>query len=182
MVPEIDIKAELNNWEFKKQDNPTDKEIAAYLIGLKRGKEIGAKERSDKNEALWLEKFKTNLILAMRTTSNFVNIINENGFHCKTARLKFEDFDSFTAIFIVPEENYCNDEFLKIYDKAIVKEHELNNSPTFNISFTFTADSNYLNVGSMEADGFKLVYNNKKKTGVGAPVSKTKDYDNKQPT
>ncbi|MEJ2054086.1 MAG: hypothetical protein P8X42_09225 [Calditrichaceae bacterium] len=158
MITEIDIKAELDNWEFKKQDNPTDREIAAYLIGLKKGREIGAKEQSDKNKALRSEKFKTNLVLAMKTTSSFVDLINKNGFQCKSARLKFEDFDSFTAIFVVSEHNYCDERFLNIYDKAIEKEHELNNSPTFNISFTFTPDNDYLNINSMVADGFKLAY------------------------
>jgi len=158
---EEDIRIELDkNWEFKKQDTATDREIEAFLQGVEKGKEIGAEEKAELDDIILFEKLVSNLVQAMNATSDFIKTIISSGFKCEGARLKIEHNKSFTAILIIKETDFCSDAFLDIYKQAMKKEDELNTN-TFNLSFSFISDNKFLNVNSMIADGFKFSYERK---------------------
>lgn len=124
--------------------------IDAYLAGRK--------DKSDEDSQLRLEKLESNLTRAQELSINLLNDIKSSGFECSTLKLKIKDIYHFSSIFIINEDDYCKDDFLKIYEKSITLKKEVNEDRTFDFTTIFTPESDDLEKESMVADGYILSY------------------------
>ena len=124
--------------------------IDAYLAGRK--------DKSDEDTQLRIEKLESNLKKAQELSINLYNEIKKSGFHCSSVKLKIKDIYHFSSIFLIDENDYCDDNFLKIYEASISLKKEANCSTTFDFTTIFTPESNTLKKETMIADGYILSY------------------------
>lgn len=127
-----------------------DNVIDAYFSGKKDGNE----ERSK----ILREKFSQNLTTAIKAAEQLFSEIIKEGFTCDKVFLKSKNVSHFTALFVVNEDNYLDDSFLKIYDKSIDLKRSLNNTETFDFSTIFTPNSSSLKAERLSSDGYILSY------------------------
>lgn len=124
--------------------------IDAYL----KGKE----DQKNSNEQVLAEKLGENLIAAKSLSEKLFSTIHDNGFKCKVVKLKIKDIYTYISLFIIDEDDFCKDDFLKIYRESIRLKKEYNTSSTFNYTTMFSPDGNDLSEDTISTDGFYLSY------------------------
>ena len=104
-----------------------------------------------------VKEFELNLTKAKTICQSFIHEINNNGFKSKQVLLRSYTRNTFDAIFLIDENDYLNDDFLRIYNlgQKIQKEQRNDN---FNISFSFMPDSKKINEKKLIIDGYVLKY------------------------
>ncbi len=118
----------------------------------------GRKDKSNEDTQLRLDKLESNLKRAQDLSLKLVSEIKSNGFDCSTVKLKIKDIYHFSSIFLINEDDFCNDDFLKIYEKSIALKKEVNADRTFDFTTIFTPESEDIEKDSMVADGYILSY------------------------
>lgn len=136
--------------EIKKDTFSSDDLINAYFKGRT--------DQADQEKQLRLEKFKSNLDKAQDLSENIFGYIKSNGYNCNRVYLRVKDIYSYTSLFLINEDDYCNDAFLKVYDKTIQVKKEVNNSNIFDFTTILTADNENLDHKALLADGYILSY------------------------
>ena len=139
----------VEDWQLTKDDNKFDANdvIEAYFNGKKQGHEDF--------KALFVEKFHSNLNKSGSLTAKCIAFIKENGFTPVFAKLKVSSFKSYSVLIGVKEEDYNNENFLKIYDHANVLEME-DDSDLFSISFHFAYEGIGFNQKAVINDGYRI--------------------------
>ena len=149
---ELKTGIDLSKWEV---NNPIDKDqyyncdavIEAYLKGEKDGL---------KNEQKVLfNQFTKNVDRSKINVINLLTDIEKHGFKPLTAYIRFESFDVFQALISVPEEDFVKDGFLKVYDRAIKLEDEIQDE-LFSLNFSFIPISDNTIEESIIHDGFVI--------------------------
>tara|TARA_R110002050_G_scaffold33007_2_gene84476 strand:- start:67037 stop:67513 length:477 start_codon:yes stop_codon:yes gene_type:complete len=152
----VDEFSETMNWDLLplrdngEQTFSSDDMIDAYLKGKK--------DLVTQNQQTLLDKLESNLKLAKDYSENIYNSINSQGFNCELLRLNIQDIYNFKTIFLINEDDFCNDKFLTIYEESIEIKKELIKNPTFEFTTVFTPNSEDIDVKSMLADGYNLSY------------------------
>lgn len=138
-----------NHWQ--KQTNAiTYNDVSeAYL----KGKEAGKTEQQRVNQSL----FTNNLNKAKEISEKLFEEITNSGLKIKAIHLKAEAITSFNALFVSDKNDFLKDEFRNVFILARKYKSE-NENETFNISFTFTPDSNTLDENCLASDGFFVKY------------------------
>jgi hypothetical protein len=130
---ELNTGIDLSPWEV---NNPIDRDqyyncdavIEAYLKGEKDGL---------KNEQKVLfNQFTENVERTKSIIVNLLTNIEEAGFKPITAYIKFDSFDVFQALISVSEEDFVEDEFLKIYGRANEVERKIKDE-LYSLNFSF---------------------------------------------
>jgi len=128
----------------------SDEVIDAYLKGRK--------DEADSHTKLLWEKLESNLSRARKLSSELFNEINQSGFEASKLHLKIKDIFNFAAIYIIDEDDYCDDNFSDIYKKSIQLKKEVNRDNTFDLTIIFTPESEHLMDSHMLADGYVYSY------------------------
>ena len=151
------VKGSSVDWEINpiRQDKGKDTFSADDLIDAYLA---GRQDKSDEDSQLRLEKLESNLKRAQELSINLFSEIKSSGFECSTVKLKIKDIYHFSSIFVINEDDYCKDDFLKIYEKSIALKKEVNEDRTFDFTTIFTPESEDLEKDSMVADGYILSY------------------------
>lgn len=118
----------------------------------------GKKDQSNAEQQTMLEKFGANIKRATKILEDLYSEIIDSEFKCSKIHLKIKDIYCFTGIFVIDEDDYCSDEFDKIYAKSIKIKQQENINNTFDITIMFTPQNDYLNTKILRADGFTLTY------------------------
>lgn len=118
----------------------------------------GRKDKSDEDSQLRIEKLESNLKKAQDLSIKLYEEIKSSGFNCSTVKLKIKDIYNFSSIFLIDEDDYCDDKFLKIYEKSIALKKDVNEGRTFDFTTIFTPESKNLEKEIMVADGYILSY------------------------
>lgn len=124
--------------------------IDAYL----KGKE----DQKNSEIQVLTEKLENNLIAAKAHSERLFSIIQDYGFKCRVIKLKIKDIYTYVSLFIIDEDDFCNDDFLKIYEESIKLKKEYNTSSTFNFTTMFSPDNKELSEETILTDGFYLSY------------------------
>ncbi|MBE9492094.1 MAG: hypothetical protein IMY70_04355 [Bacteroidetes bacterium] len=127
-----------------------DDVIDAYLKGKK--------DQKNSDTQVFIDKLKDNLNLAKSISEKLYSIIINHGFKCKIVKLKIKDIYTYTSLFIIDEDDFCKDDFLKIYKESIKIKKEVNTSKTFNYNTMFSPDNRELSDNCVSIDGFYLSY------------------------
>ena len=104
-------------------------------------------------------RFEKNLQKAIKISESFFAEIAKKNFRCKTVFMKIEDTNTFSSLFLVDEDDFCNDEFLAIYEESIKIRKENNTDSKFLMSIDFTPITKYLDESCLLADGYLMSYN-----------------------
>ena len=104
-----------------------------------------------------MEKFESNLNAAKESCEKMYKYIKSSSFACDGMHLKFKDLYTFDALFVIPEADWCRDEFDSIYEKAdeiidAVKQE------TFMLSLIFMPKTSEMNMLAIRSDGFRFSY------------------------
>jgi hypothetical protein len=138
-----------NTWEKQTNVITHNDVLDAYL----KGKEEGKTEQQRVNQSL----FTNNLEKAQTISENLFEQIKSSGINLKAVHLKADAITSFYALFISDKGDFLKDEFRQVFLLARQSKHESENE-TFNISFTFTPDSEKLDENCLASDGFFVKY------------------------
>lgn len=136
--------------EKGKKTFSSDDLIDAYLKGKKA--------QADQDNQMRLEKLEYNLKKAMELSEGMFSAIKSSGFSCDQVRLKIKDIYHFSSVFIVGEDDFCDDKFLEIYEKSIELKKKANKSGTFDFTTIFTPKNEELEEKSLIADGYIFNY------------------------
>ena len=118
----------------------------------------GKKAQLNQESQLKIEKLQGNLSNAEKLSEGIFNFIKENNFKCSKVFLKIKDIYSFTSFFLVDEDDYCNDVFLKVYEKTIQIKKEANITSTFDFTTILTPKTEFFDSNVLLADGYILSY------------------------
>jgi hypothetical protein len=136
-------------WETQENAVTHNDVIEAYLTG----KEIGRSEQLSVNLRLFGENYEN----AKSLSETLHKQIGSMGFKVIGLHLRADSITSFNSLLIVDKEDYVNESFLKSFSIARAFKNEAD-SDTFNITFTFTPDSDTLDENCLEHDGFFAKY------------------------
>jgi hypothetical protein len=139
----------VQNWETQENVVTDNDVIDAYLTG----KEIGRSEQISVNMRLFGENYEK----AKRISESLHKQIGGIGFKVKGLHLRADSITSFNSLLIVDINDFTNESFLKSFSIARAFKNEAD-SDTFNITFTFTPDSDTLDENCLEHDGFFAKY------------------------
>ena len=128
----------------------SDDLIDAYLKGRK--------DAADSDRQMRFEKLESNLDKAKELSEKLIGIINKEGFNCNIIKLKIKDIYNFSSIFLVNEDDYLKDEFLKIYKRSIQLKREVNSDTTFDFNTIFAPINSDVEINNMLADGYIFSY------------------------
>jgi len=118
----------------------------------------GRRDQSNADKKLQEKKFEENLKKSTSIFERLYEYINNSKFNCSTIHLKIKNIYQYSAIFVVDEKDFCNDNFQKIYKRSIdIKKNE-NKDNTFDITIIFTPNNKHLDKKTMKADGYTLSY------------------------
>lgn len=118
----------------------------------------GKKAQLNQETQLKIEKLQGNLANAEKLSENIFSYIKENKFECNKVFLKIKDIYSFTAFFLIKEDDYCDDNFLKVYEKTIHIKKEVNTTSTFDFTTILTPNSEHFDNNALLSDGYILSY------------------------
>jgi hypothetical protein len=125
--------------------------IDAYLHGKKR--------QADLDKMILIEKLGTNLNRAKRIAEEMYDFILQEGFRCTGVKMKIKDISRYILMFLIDENDMCDNRFDIIYDKSISKKIEHNSLETFDISIVFVQHTASFSMDAALSDGFILTYN-----------------------
>lgn len=130
-----------------------DEVLAAYFMG----REDGKKEDFDK----WVKEFSLNVKLATSIAEELYSLGKEKELNLHSIHLKAHNLSSFEALFLVNEDSIKSDSFLEAY---VISRYLRNKYKTdkFNLSFSFTADSQEIDISCLATDGFFIKYEKRK--------------------
>lgn len=128
----------------------------------------GKRDQIDQERQLRIEKLNGNLRKAAQLSVQIFDFIKDSGFTCNMVYLKVKNIYSFTALFLVDEDDYCDDSFLQVYEKTIEIKKAENTSTTFDYSTILTPTTKYFDKKSILVDGYILSYGG----GIQQPVSR----------
>lgn len=128
----------------------SDDLIDAYLKGRKDAANIDKQMR--------LEKLGENLEKAKSLSVHLFESIKKQGFSCSSIKLKIKDIYHYSSIFLVSEDDYINDDFLKIYSESIKIKKEANKEKTFDFTTVFAPMNSDIELNNMLADGYIFTY------------------------
>jgi hypothetical protein len=152
----IEPNADPQNWtgpEPGEDSYSSNQMIEAFKQGVDRGREQGFHEMlSD-----LIQKIKAmaeaNAQQAAEDTWVVLRALEERGCSPVRAVLKEQAFNEMRVLIFLPENEYVSDEFLETYKKIICLEQEFR-KPTYQIQFSFTADSEELDFDLLRVDGY----------------------------
>ena len=148
----IDAKIfEPENWEFtsaKDRMFTSDHMIDAYLSGHRNA--------LDKEKKLIFEKLLTNLKISTDSTNEIKEHLKKNNMTVVQTFLKIVSWNSFSLLFVVPEEQYLTEKIFEIYQYVEEVEEKLH-SDFYNLNISICdVDEEGLNEGKVKADGYYL--------------------------
>lgn len=133
-----------------------DNVIDAYLSGRR--------DQLNHEIQLKFEKLGQNLETATNLSKQIFDFIKENHFRPNKVYLKIKDIYSFTSFFLINEDDYCDDNFLKVYEKTIEIKKQTNKSNTFDYTTILTPYSEFFDSNSLLSDGYILSYDGEQKS------------------
>lgn len=141
---------DLSQWEV---NNPIDVDQYYNCDAVIEAYVKGGKDGLKNEQKVIFNQFTENVDRSKKTTVQFLNTIETQGFEAKAAYIKFESFDSFECIIAVQESDFIKDEFLKLYTIASEIQCAVE-SDIFHLIFSFlpVSEDNYED--SVRHDGF----------------------------
>jgi hypothetical protein len=143
-----------NNWKQNSETYTGDDLIDAFIRGKKAG-------RDEQKKILW-ERISENVNKATQLSERLYNIAIDQKFKLFEIHIKAENISTYTALFLVDNEDFLSDRFRSIYTTARQLKNEAE-TDTFYISFSFTSKSEQLSEDCLVADGFFLKYEKKQR-------------------
>lgn len=145
------------DWKLNpiKTDKGTDRFSADDLIDAYFN---GKRDQVDEEKQLRLDKLKENIEKASNLSVEIFNHIGELGFRCEMIFLKVKSIYNFTSLFLIEEDDYCDDRFLEVYKKTISIKNVSNVGKTFDFTTIMTPSSDSFDKKSVLADGYILSY------------------------
>lgn len=147
----------ISNWTVRPvKDDKVQKKyseddmIDAYLKGKR--------EQANSEKQMQLEKLKDNINIVTDIAESLKQEISKNSFNCSDIRLRIKSIFRYSLIFVVNEDDFCNDNFLKIYEYSIDLKKEKNKSDTFDVNIIFTPENENFELDCLLADGYNLSY------------------------
>ncbi len=148
---------QISDWQISplkqekgKETFSADDLIDAYLKGRK--------DAAGFDKQMRMDKLDTNLEKAKELSVKLYNSINGLGFKCSSIKLKIKDIYHFSSIFIVNEEDYINDDFLKVYKESMTLKNKANKEKTFDFTTIFAPMHSKVEINNMLADGYIFSY------------------------
>jgi hypothetical protein len=148
-TPTKSNRATTQKWETQENAVTHNDVIEAYLSG----KEVGRSEQLSVNLKLFGENYEK----AKSLSETLHKQIGSMGFNVVGLHLRADSITSFNSLLIVDTKDYINESFLKSFSIARAYKNEAD-SDIFNITFTFTPDSDTLDENCLENDGFFAKY------------------------
>ena len=139
----------VGNWQEQTNVFNHNDLIEAYI----KGKEAGKTEQQRVNQSL----FNTNLQKAQSVSEELFAQLNDAGLKINAVHLKADAITRFDALFVSDKKAFLKDDFRNAFILARRFKQE-NETETFDISFTFTPDSNTLDENCLTSDGFFIKY------------------------
>jgi ferritin len=129
-----------------------DQVIDAYLKGKSEGIE--------QTQKLIMRQLDRNVSETVKQTDRIIKHLASKGFHPVTAYIKIDEWDAFTILVTVPDKEWCNPQFLEIFNYVIeTEQHVSNEFYRLGIQLFGTPDAESINEQSIFADGFILKLN-----------------------
>lgn len=142
------------NWQRSEDYFTSNDLINAYLDG----KEAGKKEEKQK----WINEFTVNVKLATSISEELYALGEESKIKFSAIHLKARSLKSFESLFFVDKKLFLSENFRNIYTLS----RNLRNkymTDKFNLSFSFTPETDEVSIDSLAADGFLMHYEKAKK-------------------
>ncbi len=153
MAPNTDIHKSKHEsaqkWETQESAVTHNDVIEAYLTG----KQIGRSEQISVNLRLFGENYEKVKSLSETLHKQIESI----GFKVIGLHLRADSITSFNTLLIVDRNDFINESFLKSFSIARAFKNEAD-CDTFDVTFTFTPDSDTLDENCLEHDGFFAKY------------------------
>lgn len=145
------------DWKLNpiKTDKGTDRFSADDLIDAYFN---GKRDQMDEEKQLRLDKLKENIEKASTLSVEIFNHIAELGFKCEMIFLKVKSIYNFTSLFLIEENDFCDDRFLEVYEKTISIKSTVNTGKTFDFTTILTPSTSSFDKKSVLADGYILSY------------------------
>lgn len=118
----------------------------------------GKKAQADADKQLVMDKLNENLSKAQEIAVRLFGYVIDSGFDCKKLFLRIKDIYRYSLLVVVNEDDFCNDEFIKVYEHSIEIKKEVNVSNTFDLTIIFTPESNHLSNSCLLSDGYNFTY------------------------
>jgi len=154
MAEAVATKQISEEWDFeaRKQSVFTgDHVIDAYLQGKKDGLESYQK-------AL-LNNLKQNVSECGKHTSQLLTHLKDKNFNDTSAFLKINQWDSFSVLVSIKENDFLNPAFLQVYDYLTELEDNIcSDSDTLKVGFSFVDYNEHVNDQNIIADGYVLKF------------------------
>ena len=141
-------------WELAPRETrySCDQVIDAYL----KGKSDGIQQ----SERLIAKQLDGNVNKTVEETNRLVAHLTSSGFHPVSAYLRIDDWDTFTLMVTVPDDECCDPRFLPMFDYVIQTESQRESDfYSLEIQFCGLPAENALNEPAVFADGFILKLN-----------------------
>jgi hypothetical protein len=111
-------------------------------------------------QKLIVRQLDRNVSKTIEQTNRLVEHLAVRGFHPIVAYMKIDSWDAFTVIVTVPDKEWCDPQFLEVFDYVIETEkHTSNEFYNLEIQLFGIPDIDSLNEQSIFADGFILKLN-----------------------
>jgi len=118
----------------------------------------GRIDQVSQDKQLQLNQLKENLKKAISLSEQLFKFINDKGFKGYQVFLKIKSIYSFTAFFLVDEDDYCSDAFMEVYEQTIAIKKSENTSKMFDFTTILTPNNDFFDKDSLRSDGYILSY------------------------
>jgi hypothetical protein len=147
-----------SKWEYDKKVKKHNKQDFYLNSMICSAYNQGKEDQKDETKQMFFDKLNENLSKAGNICEQLYSLILKNNFKFHSAKLKSNNIYNFTALFLIDEEDFCNDDFSIIYDKSIEIKKEVNKSKTFNFSIIFMPHTENTDVDALRCDGYYLEF------------------------
>jgi hypothetical protein len=137
------------DWEAGTKDFSANEVISAYFLG----KEDGKKEDFEK----YKNQFSLNIKLASAIAEELFEIGMEKKIDLRSIHLKANSLSSFEALFLVSKDSIQSDNFRNAYVISRTLRNKYK-SDKFNLYFSFTPQTEEVDINCLAADGFFMRY------------------------
>jgi hypothetical protein len=143
-----------SRWTLAPRENiySCDQVIDAYLEGKSEGVQ--------QTQKLIVRELERNVRKTVEQADRFIEHLASMRFHPFSAYIRIDEWDTFTILVAVPDEEWCDPRFLEVFDYIIKAEQGVSNEfYNLEIQVFGACGPESLNETSIFADGFILKLN-----------------------
>jgi hypothetical protein len=149
-----EILSKPSGWTLAPHENiySCDQVIDAYFKGKSEGMQ--------QTQKLIMQQLDLNVGKTVEQTDRLIEHLASKGFHILAVYIKIDDWDNFTILAAVPDDEWCDPQFLDVFNYVMeVEERVSNKFYRLEIQLFGVPDTESLNEQSIFADGYILKLN-----------------------